>query len=589
MVKRACQLAVILLLVLAAAPLHAASVTVAWDPNPEPDVVAYIVHWGSQSGVYRWNARVTGTERTIDGLEEGNTYYFAIQAVSADGLTSPFSEEVSARISGPTIVSFTCPVRMPGTLGLPITWSATATGGSGDFEYKFFLYSSSTRRWDVLQEWGPDSQVTWTPRQSGVYALQAWIRTVGSTATYQDWKSTGFFAVGGDPQITSFQKQPAGPVRVGYPVTLTATVGGGEAPFEYQFWVYDQATRQWTALGDYGPSNQAQFTPRRIGRYSVQVWVRSAGSTRRYDAWASGGEILATTQVVVQSLTANVEAPVAAGTPITWTALGGGAPNVEYKFWLHSGAGGWTLLRDWETGDEVVWTPDRAGTYQLQVWAREVGSAAEYAAWKGAGPFSVTAADGTLVVYAVNADRRLPVAAGTTLAFEAVAGGGAGPIEYQFWLHDGRSWQILRDYSTSPRATWTPSAPGTYNVQAWARRVGSTERYDAWKSTGAFQVTAVEVSLSSFTADTNFPVAPNTQVLWRAAATASNGAPVEYQFWAQDDADGVWRVVRTWGSDGTATWTPARAGVYHLQVWARVQGSPARYDAWRGTGDIVVR
>ncbi len=591
MLNRARQIALTLLLLTFSIPAAGATVTVAWDANPEPEVVGYIVHWGTESGRYSWSRQVTGTQCIIDGLEEGRTYYFALQAVSSGGLTSPFSEEASTTITGrPTLVTFSSDVRAPATVGLPMTWSATSRGGSGEVEYKFFLYSRATGEWSTLREWAPESEISWTPRESGVYALQVWIRTVGSSATYEDWRSTGYFAVGGDPQVTELKVEPAGVVRVGFPVVLTASVAGGEAPFEYQFWVFDKATGRWSALGDYGASNQAMFTPARVGHYSVQVWVRSHGSNARYDAWTSAGPIQASTQVVVQSLTPNVQAPVATGTPITWTAVAGGAANVEYKFWaMRAEAPGWVVLRDWAPEAEIEWAPEVAGTYNLQVWAREVGSAADYAAWKGAGPYTVTEWDGKLAVYALGADRDFPATVGTPIVFEALSIGGVQP-EYEFWLYNGntRSWERARPYSTSPRWSWTPSVSGTYAVQVWARSAGSAERYEAWKGTDYFQINPVTVSLSSLTPNTGFPVTRGTRVTWTAIGSANNGAPLEYQYWVQEPG-GMWTTLQSWGAANSASWTPTRAGIYHLQVWARVQGSSARYEAWLGTKDLVVR
>ena len=90
---------VLALLVLCAAPVFAASVTVTWDANTEPDVVNYRVFWGTQSGVYTFSQAVGNvTTYTVNGLTPALTYYFAVQAVSADGLTSPLSQEVSTTI-----------------------------------------------------------------------------------------------------------------------------------------------------------------------------------------------------------------------------------------------------------------------------------------------------------------------------------------------------------------------------------------------------------------------------------------------------------------------------------------------------------
>jgi len=98
-----CNLALVLvasLLALALLPLiepgpRAAQVTLTWDPGPEAEVAGYRVYWGTESGAYR-SAIDTGTETdaTIPDLEEGETYYFAVTAYSADGLESDYSNEV---------------------------------------------------------------------------------------------------------------------------------------------------------------------------------------------------------------------------------------------------------------------------------------------------------------------------------------------------------------------------------------------------------------------------------------------------------------------------------------------------------------
>ncbi len=90
---------VLALLVLCAAPAFAGTVTVTWDRNAEPNVVGYTVFWGNQSGVYTFSQAVGNvTTYTVNDLTPGLTYYFAVQAVSADGLTSPLSQEVSTTI-----------------------------------------------------------------------------------------------------------------------------------------------------------------------------------------------------------------------------------------------------------------------------------------------------------------------------------------------------------------------------------------------------------------------------------------------------------------------------------------------------------
>ena len=75
------------------------SVTLAWDRNSEPDIAGYIVYWGSGSRNYERSFNVgNNTQYTINGLQELQTYYFAVRAVNNDGLQSAYSDEVNKAI-----------------------------------------------------------------------------------------------------------------------------------------------------------------------------------------------------------------------------------------------------------------------------------------------------------------------------------------------------------------------------------------------------------------------------------------------------------------------------------------------------------
>jgi len=78
---------------------YAAQATLAWDPNPEPDLAGYKVYYGTSSRIYDAVVDVGNwTHCTLDGLEEGKTYYLAATAYDTHGNESDFSEEVSHAI-----------------------------------------------------------------------------------------------------------------------------------------------------------------------------------------------------------------------------------------------------------------------------------------------------------------------------------------------------------------------------------------------------------------------------------------------------------------------------------------------------------
>jgi fibronectin type 3 domain-containing protein len=78
----------------------AGEVTLAWDPNTEPDLAGYRVYYGFGSRNYDQVLDVGNcTSCQVTGLEQGRTYYFAATAVNTANMESAFSNEVSAFLS----------------------------------------------------------------------------------------------------------------------------------------------------------------------------------------------------------------------------------------------------------------------------------------------------------------------------------------------------------------------------------------------------------------------------------------------------------------------------------------------------------
>ncbi len=74
---------------------RADGITLAWDPNPEPQVAGYKVYSGTASRTYSGGADVGNwTSCFMSGLEPEKTYYFAATAYSSTGEESDYSAEV---------------------------------------------------------------------------------------------------------------------------------------------------------------------------------------------------------------------------------------------------------------------------------------------------------------------------------------------------------------------------------------------------------------------------------------------------------------------------------------------------------------
>jgi len=83
---------------LAASPFTgdcAAQATLTWNPSPDPQVAAYNLCWGTNSGNYFSTNSYPNTQfsATVSNLPFTAVYYFAVAAVSSNGQVSPFSNE----------------------------------------------------------------------------------------------------------------------------------------------------------------------------------------------------------------------------------------------------------------------------------------------------------------------------------------------------------------------------------------------------------------------------------------------------------------------------------------------------------------
>jgi hypothetical protein len=94
------------------------SLTLAWNPVPDPDVAGYNLYYGTASRVYTSVVQVEDTAQvTIMGLRPGVTYFLAVTTVSSSGLESDYSDEITFTL--PIVVPVLQPLALPaGQVGL---------------------------------------------------------------------------------------------------------------------------------------------------------------------------------------------------------------------------------------------------------------------------------------------------------------------------------------------------------------------------------------------------------------------------------------------------------------------------------------
>lgn len=276
------------------------------------------------------------------------------------------------RVTGPTSTS----------VGTSVTFTASVTaGGAGSYEYQFWLYDYTLKTWTMKQGHSTANTWNWTPTVSGSYAVQVYARNAGSDIVLeavgqaQVNVSNALIPVSG-VSLTASRPSPA--ALSGGNVTFTANVtqGGSGGPYEYQFWIYDYNTSTWTAQQGYSTTNTWSWAPAASGSYQVLVYARNAGSKAAYEATKYIPYSFISVTPAVGTVTVSGPKTGTVGTGMTFTATaGGGSGSYEYRFWLYdSAAKKWTSMQSYGVGNSWMWTPTTAGTYTVQVYARNVGN-----------------------------------------------------------------------------------------------------------------------------------------------------------------------------------------------------------------------
>lgn len=425
--------------------------------------------WGA-SNVWSWCA------------PRGGSYTVQVWVKNAGSTAMNAWAGSSATVAKATRPTITCvaPTAPTTPAGTAVTWNASMDGGVAPYTYRFYLFDGV--QWTMMRDWGTSGAWTWTPLQSGTYKIQVWARNSGSTATYDLMREAPPYLVTrpAGAVLTSVTADTAGPVPAGTSVFWTVLAAGGTKPYSYRYSVYNGTAT--TMVKDWSPEPFLRWQPPAAGTYTIQVWLRNAGSSAAYDSSKSSAPLVvgAPAALAVPSLTADRTMPVPAGTPVTLTAKAtGGSGPYQFQFWVFNGTA-WSVGRAWGPSSTWTWVPPAAGSYSVQVWVRNAGSSATYDAWRSLGSLTVSApvplGVPTLTMSPLSV---LPVGESTVLT--AKVAGGTGPHTYQFWAFNGTAWSVIRAWGTSNTFTWTPTAAGTYTIQVWIRNAGSTASQDAWQ------------------------------------------------------------------------------------------------------------
>ena len=266
-----------------------------------------------------------------------------------------------------------------------IHFAATASGtGCTSPQFQYWLYSTGTG-WFIKQAYSSTSTLdldTATLANTN-YSVVVWVKQPAtSSSTYESWALSQIPK--GACGATTMSALPSSPQNGGSSVTFTAVADPACVGAQYEYFIYPSQNRapQWTMLRAFSSSGVFAWdtTGWPTGTYSIDVWVKTTGSTMPYDTYGLiQFSIEGTTSA---GLSASPASPHACCSLVTITATSSGVSSPQYQFWLYPGSGGtWQVIQDWSASATATWTPGTTRSYALVVYVRQSGAASGDITW----------------------------------------------------------------------------------------------------------------------------------------------------------------------------------------------------------------
>lgn len=254
-----------------------------------------------------------------------------------------------------------------------ITWTVTAAGGTGPYQYAFYVFKDSTR---VDMQWyGAASTFTYKPKDAGLYKAQAFVKDgTGKIVNYTQEDTINIDEGSAALGASVANPDPLG--EVGFEKTWTATASGGEAPYEYAFYVYEGGIRVHTQW--YSSKASIDYTPTKPDpvEYQVRVFVKDkTGAIVLADSVAVKftGDTVDPFGITAVTLTSHSLVDFTA--PWVWEVAipdkHDGQGPISYCYYVYKD--GTRIAMEWykEGAKTFSYTPNEVGSYHVKAFAMD--------------------------------------------------------------------------------------------------------------------------------------------------------------------------------------------------------------------------
>ncbi|MBQ8134009.1 MAG: hypothetical protein IJ192_06375 [Clostridia bacterium] len=337
--------------------------------------------------------------------------------------------------------------------GGKLTVKAVFKGGKEPYTYKY-EYKKDGGSWGNMVDYSEKSSHTYTvPKTVGKYAVRVTAKDAdGNTAS----KELAFTVINETGKALSLGgKVSATNLAVGSPVTATATISGGTAPYQFRY-SYKSGNGSWVYVDkNYVDTKTRKITlPKKVGTYTVRIQVKDYNGKTAEKKFTVNVKSLDVSKSTVNKTTAKIKESVKLTAKTSYKS---GTVNYRYSY-KKTSASSWTYSGNYAAAGSHNFQFKSAGTYYVRVQAKDSTGKVVTKQFKiTVKAMSITAklSGGTMI----------STAKSVKLTTKVTNNSGTAKYRYSYSTDNGKTWKYTGNYTTASSKNFKFKSGNIYKIR----------------------------------------------------------------------------------------------------------------------------
>lgn len=327
---------------------------------------------------------------------------------------------------------------------------------------------------EVDTDYVESPEFIWNPKEAGEYEIILFVKNFDYHGEYED-KSKIAFTIekrGKKPiKILDVVVDKEKRIIINEPVNIMVNAEGGTGLL-YSF-IVRKGTSEIRRI-DYNKHNFIDFTPREVGDYEVEIWVKDKYSDKKYDINTivylkcleyMPGEI----DYIILPCKENY----LIGDTIEFECIIQNTPEVLVRY--ETKINGQAIEEtEFSKNKKLRFTPKIAGKYTIEVYAKNIKCEREYDSRK---QVNIYVNEALPVISTKIITNTLEPVVNEEFTIEAKSRGGKD-VCYEFYLMENKTWKRVQAYSRKKFYSFIPFTAGKYKILALAKSYYKKVNYE---------------------------------------------------------------------------------------------------------------